>query len=216
MLDCEQGFPDIGYVLKLLSENERVGLRYIYFDEIYFNNLINTLSDYHVGNLIWQKTIYVNPSIATSKILEKKHEFFECAKEFRRDANSLMRLICQTFDLNFDTLEGLYELKFNKSERQRGSLNSEWNYYFHGVECQFINNQTGQVVEVILSNCPEYGHLDDYFFYNYMKTTQKYWYLIDWINDDSSNTSKVLDILQQQKILTKVDTLYDTRNLIAL
>lgn len=71
----------------------------------------------------------------------------------------------ETFHINLQTLERIGELKYKKSNKQRGSLNDEWTYFLHGAECRFDNVRTGQIVEVIITTFPEFGALDGYFFY---------------------------------------------------
>ena len=107
-------------------------------------------------------------------------------------------------------------MKHKKSEKQRGKLNGDWNYYLHGAECQFENIKTKQVVEVIVVTKPEFGYLDCYFFYNYMATTEKFKNLALFFSNNYLNICKAIDLLALEGILTRVDNLFIQRNLIAL
>jgi hypothetical protein len=120
------------------------------------------------------------------------------------------------FNINLETLDGLHELKYKKSTKQRGRLNNEWNYYLHGAECQFENIITGQIVEVIIIEKPEFGFLDTYFFYNYMATTERFKKLATWFNNDYLNVGKAIEILAREGTLTKLTNVSLTRNILAL
>lgn len=92
--------------------------------------------------------------------------FCKCARALRQEAARLMKIMSETFHIDLETLDGLFELKFKKSNKQRGQLNDEWNYFLHGAECRFDNLRTGQIVEVIITTFPEFGTLDGFFSMN--------------------------------------------------
>jgi hypothetical protein len=100
--------------------------------------------------------VYPHPSVASEKIRQKKAELLKCAAAFRADAHQLMQHMATTIGIDLRTLDGLHELKYKKSQKQRGALNTEWNYLLHGAECQFTNSATGKIVEIIIITKPEF------------------------------------------------------------
>lgn len=45
---------------------------------------------------------------------------------------------------------------------------------FHGGECGFYNKKHQKQVEVVLTNPPEFGHIDSWFLLSYMQSVDKY------------------------------------------
>ena len=212
----EESLPNYETVWKLLLEHEKLILTYSFIEPNYIDTLIDNLSEYFVSHFSWNKTIVISPSISTKKIIENKNEIYFCAKAFRQDAMELMNKMAVTFDINLETLDGLHELKFIKSVKQRGKLDNEWNYYLHGAECQFKNIATEQIVEVIIVEKPEFGYLDTYFFYNYMVTTKRFKELANWFDNDYLKVGKAIDILAREGTLTIKININSTRNVLAL
>jgi hypothetical protein len=216
IIELGEKLPTTEELLKILHTYKRVTIHYTVLPKDYVLTLTYSLPDNAVYDSQWDKTISISPSIHNDKILQKKLELYECAKAFRQDANYLMGLMADTFGIDLQTLGGLQELKHKKSNKQRGKLNEQWNYYLHGAECQFENVKTKQVVEVIIVTRPEFGYLDCYFFYNYMATTEQYKKLVSFYNNDYQNICKALDLLALEGVLTKVHDLFIQRNIIAL
>jgi len=120
------------------------------------------------------------------------------------------------FSIDLKTLDGLSELKYKKNNKQRGVLNEEWNYFFHGAECKFENIRTGQIVEIIIITRPEFGCLDGYFLFNYMTTTSKFNKLTGHFGKNYLNVWKAIDVLADEGILTKLHQLSINRNVVAI
>jgi len=216
IIELGQELPTKEDLLTILETYKQVTIHYSVLPNDYVFNLTYSLPDKAVYDRKWDKIVFVSPSIDNDKILQKKLELYECAKAFRQDANYLMGLMADKFSIDLETLDGLHELKHKKSEKQRGKLNGDWNYYLHGAECQFENIKTKQVVEVIVVTKPEFGYLDCYFFYNYMATTEKFKNLALFFSNNYLNICKAIDLLALEGILTRVDNLFIQRNLIAL
>ena len=216
IIELGQELPTKEDLLIILETYKQVTIYYSVLPNNYVFNLTYFLPDKAVYDRKWDKTVFVSPSIDNDKILQKKLELYECAKAFRQDANYLMGLMADTFSIDLETLDGLHELKYKKSEKQRGKLNEHWNFYLHGAECQFENIKTKQVVEVIVVTKPEFGYLDCYFFYNYMATTEQFKKLASFFSNNYLNICKAIDLLALEGILTRVDELFIQRNVIAL
>jgi len=215
-VNAKKDLPTIQQIIPLLSEHSKVLIKYAAADLAYVDNLMDQLPDFYVLHIEWDKIISITPAISNGEILKLKDEIYECARSFRQDAISLMQLMSDRFSIDLETLDGLHELKFKKSHKQRGELNEEWNYYLHGAECQFENTQTKQIVEIIIITKPEFGCLDGYFFYNYMITTYKYKALAQALGNDYINVCKAIDLLAKEGILTRMPQLNVTRNIVAI
>ena len=95
----------------------------------------------------------------------------EAATMFRSQASTLMHMMAEKFGFNPNTLDGLTRDIYSRNYFQKGELTKEWSFYFHGSHCCLENSGTGQVVEVHYIHPPEFGYLDGFFFYNYLRTT---------------------------------------------
>lgn len=208
--------PTIEDLQRLLQSHQVVTFNYRVLPEGYISDLVYSLPFHSVYNRGWDKTVIISPSVANEKILHKKLELFECARSFREDANHLMRLMAKTFDIDLQTLDGLHDLKYHKSHKQRGLLNEEWSYFLHGAECRFESKATGQVVEIIVVTRPEFGYLDCHFFYNFMATTERFEDLAAYFDNNYIHVCKAIDLLAHEGVLTRVSGLSIERNVIAL
>ncbi|MDF2381374.1 hypothetical protein JMG10_07860 [Nostoc ellipsosporum NOK] len=208
--------PTIEDLQQLLQSHEVVTFIYRFLPDGYISDLVYSLPFHSVCNREWDKTVIISPSVANEKILQKKRELVECARSFREQANHLMNLMAKAFDINLQTLDGLHDLKYHKSQKQRGLLNKEWSYFLHGAECRFENKATGQTVEIIVITKPEFGYLDCYFFYNYMATTERFKELAAYFDNNYLHVCKAIDLLAHEGVLTRVSDLSIERNVIAL
>ncbi len=95
--------------------------------------------------------------------------------DYRNEGKKLMFELGNKYELNISNSEDYEKLvsRSNENIPRRGKLSESWNYVFHGCECGF-HNKTGQSVEVVLSNAPEFGHIDAWFLLSFMKSTNEY------------------------------------------
>jgi hypothetical protein len=99
----------------------------------------------------------------------------QAISDYRNEGKDLMFELGKKYDLNISNSEDYEKLvsRTNENIPRRGKLSESWNYVFHGCECGF-HNKTGQSIEVVLSNAPEFGHVDAWFLLSYMQSTEKY------------------------------------------
>lgn len=196
---------EIRHLLKLNDDNLTLVFESGKTDDAYRKSLQNELTEYHVFNLRWMPKFYISPSIETDKILDRTEEIYDAAKSFRNDGIRLMTILGETYGVN--TFEDGLAVIRNKSwdNKQRGKANEEWDFWFHGAECQFKNNKTGQTVELVITNCPEFGALDSYFFLRYVETTPRFKKLADFFAGDSNAMTKALNLLEDMGKLHRID-----------
>ncbi len=142
-------YPNIEEIKKLLESNDNeLTLRFENLLNIdkYRKELQKELTKYHVFNLRWMPEIWIYPAIDSKKIIEKKEEIYKTALSFREDSIKLMTILGDSYQIN--PFEGKELFEFRRDSRkngQRGKVNEEWNFWFHGAECQFENHKTGQI-----------------------------------------------------------------------
>jgi len=112
-----------------------------------------------------KKEAIINPDIVKDAI-----------RDYRKEGKELMHLLGKRYGLDITVKEEYEKLVSwsNKEVSRKGELSKRWNYYFHGVECGFYNKKHQQCVEVVLSNSPEFGHINSWFLLAYMESTEKY------------------------------------------
>lgn len=81
---------------------------------------------------------------------------------------------------------------------------SEWSLDLHGQHCMFTHQVTGQVVEVSLWFGAEFGVLDPYFFYDYMRTTPDL-ELPAGLRQPFHDTARAMSFLEERGLLTRVE-----------
>jgi len=102
--------------------------------------------------------------------------FQEAIIDYRQEGKELMFKLGEKYGLNIEIKEDYEKLvsRSNKNILRRGELSKRWNYSFHGGECGFYNRKHQKKVEVVLSNPPEFGHIDSWFLLSYMQSVDKY------------------------------------------
>lgn len=175
-------------------------------DDHYRKSLQKKLSNYFVFNVRWKPEMWIGPAIGTEILLEKAEEIFQAASSFRKDGINLMKKLGGTYQINPFEKGELADLKRKSREnQQRGKVDNEWSFWFHGAECQFKNQKTGQIVELVITNSSEFGALDSYFFHNYLRTTTKFNELANFFSDDQISVNKALTLLEDLGKLQRID-----------
>lgn len=199
----------VGKIRELLKSN--AGRLILIFesgktDDEYRKLLQKELPKYHVFNIRWMPEIWIYPAIDTKQILEIQDEVLTAAKLFREDGIKLMKELGKRYQINPFEEKELFDLKRKSREnKQRGKVNEEWNFWFHGAECQFENQATGQIVELVITNGSEFGALDSYFFLKYLKTTLRFKKLADFFSDDLISLTKTLNLLEDSGKLQRIN-----------
>lgn len=96
--------------------------------------------------------------------------------DYRIQGKNLIFELGKKFELDINNLEEYEKLisRSNGNIPRKGKLSERWNYYFHGGACGFYNKKHKQRVEVVLSNPPEFGHIDAWFLLSFMESTERY------------------------------------------
>lgn len=147
--------------------------------------------------------------MTTQRILEFKEAIYNCAKEFRQDANSMMAQLAS--DFNFEIKPSIsFPKEVYRHYNDKGIFKGEWSFYFHGSHCRFEHLNTGQVLEVLFTHSPEFGYINPFFFLVYVKTTEKHKWLKEVLNEE--NIHFAIELLVEEGVLSKIENSVD-RNL---
>ncbi|MEP5341172.1 MAG: hypothetical protein ABJL44_15645 [Algibacter sp.] len=108
----------------------------------------------------------------------------EAIHNYRKEGKELMFKLGEKYGLDIKINEDYEKLvsRSNKEIPRRGELSKRWNYGFHGGECGFYNKKHKKQVEVVLSNPPEFGHIDSWFLLSYMQSMEEYRNVIEGVN----------------------------------
>lgn len=175
-------------------------------DEGYRKKLQSYLPRYHVSNIRYNGMIRIVPALETAKLLKVMDDVHQAGITFRQTGIELMETLGTTHNIDPYDLHALNRLKFrSRANKQRGVIDDQWNFWFHGAECQFSNHATGQIIELVIDYCPEFGALDSFFFFRYIDTTPAYKELSKFFNEDWKSLTKALDLLEDQGRLKRID-----------
>lgn len=148
--------------------------------------------------------------LTVQEIIANKDSIYLCAKAFRNDANKLMLQLSQKFDFNINNCGAWPTPVYKTNHNNKGILNKEWTFYLHGSHCRFDNLKTGQAVEVLYTEKPEFGFLDSFFFYTYMQTTNKFKNLANWFMNDTNVYDAIQILSEEGTLIKKPGVLSDT------
>src|SRR5262245_9165507 len=105
--------------------------------------------------------------MTASEILEKQSEILDCAIAFRIDDNYIMKQLAEEYNFSLAAGESFPKEIYLHHYNTKGIFRNEWTYYFHGSHCRFENLETGQVVELLYIEKPEFGFINGFHLYNY-------------------------------------------------
>ncbi|WP_126247633.1 DUF6896 domain-containing protein [Chitinophaga rhizosphaerae] len=209
--------PTVAALQDVLKSVSSYSFSFITLSQNYYAQLVDSLPHHAVNVDEYAQTISIYPSISSEKILNRKTEILACAQSFRLAANNLMSMIGDNFDVDLQTLDGLYHLRFIEGIRVKSrKLNDEWIFSLHGAECRFENIITGQKLAVIIITFPEFGYLNAYFFHLFMSTTAIFKPLNNYLENNLTNVSKALDLLVLEGMLTEKEMPLGSKRKIAL
>ena len=145
--------------------------------------------------------ITVKAVISKQLVLAHADAFVTAARQFRASAYTLISLLADKLGVPNNAF-GSEELRFGLSDDQYdGELGDSWHYVFHGHECRFQNQTTKQVLDVKLGYPDEWGVLDPYFFYEFVKTSPEFEEIAVLLEDGFHDTARALDVLEEAGLL---------------
>jgi hypothetical protein len=148
--------------------------------------------------------------VSTAEIESHATEILAAARLFREQATDLMTRLAQKLGASPENTDGDPEswCRFPQS----GDLDAEWMYWFHGMECEFRNRQTGQTIDVCLGFAGEFGALAPYFFVEFIKSTPGMEHLGRVLKNSFHDGKRALQVLGDRGDLKMLEnTVYGLR-----
>lgn len=183
-----------------------------------FQELTLSFTNRYISFKDWHNEFWIKPGITTSYILSKKDSIIYAAQLFRKTATELMDKLAKRYKVDFDSGQGLFELRTNNDHINRiTGIDDQWKFQFHGYECLLTNKVTGQSLDTIFIYRPEFGALDPYFFLKYINSTPELSDLKAFFNDKYDNVDQALLTLEAHgeiKRFPKSDGFFSSRGLI--
>jgi hypothetical protein len=163
-------------------------------------------SVFDAGALDGAARISVVQVISEADVLAHAEMLLEAAREFRRLATDLMQRLASKLGVPVTefTDHDWEEITGPELSDQRGRLDDEWSYYFHGLECCFKSDRTGQWLDVLLHYESEFGVLDPWFFYHFLNTTPRYRKLARLFVERNDDPARALELLEAHGRLCRV------------
>ncbi|NME72782.1 DUF6896 domain-containing protein [Flammeovirga aprica] len=181
--------------------DSQIAITNVLVDESTLSQLQSKFETKLVCYIVWSKLLVIEDSITTEFVISHITEFLQCYIEFDKKAHQMMELMASTFKIDLNDSAQIWDLKRNRSKRQRGQINSSWNYFFHGAECAFENVNTGQYIDVKIIYGREYGVIDNFFLYRFIETTESLKPQFELLEGKSQNLRKVTSVLKEKGFL---------------
>lgn len=137
-------------------------------------DLVTQLPDFQVHINESVPEIFMEQLITTDEIKYNLDFFEQCARDYYKLAHTLIRELATMLAVDILSADPHKTfLPFYRTDKRWGQL-GDWNYNFHGFDCGFTHNQSGQQIEVSIVSGQEFGVLDPYFFVNFILSTKAY------------------------------------------
>lgn len=136
--------------------------------------------------------------IPTGVVVEHEEAICAAARAFRATAARLMHALAGVIGLGVEAFDDLL-IRTTLGDRDGGDVDAVWAYSFHGMECRFTNQLTGQDVEVELGfGGGEFGVLDPYFFHRFVSTTPAFAPVAALFRDAFHDPLRALEVLERR------------------
>ncbi|BCU79306.1 hypothetical protein [Luteolibacter sp. LG18] len=142
--------------------------------------------------------VTIKEVVTRAEVLEIEDYLVKVARNFRRRATRLMRLMAARHQA---PLEDLFDRRYELQ-----SPSAAWTLHVHGFHCGFRHRETGQMMEIDLSYGTEFGVLDPMFFHNYLRTSPGLW-VPAALREPYHDTARAMEILEERGRLVRVMSL---------
>jgi len=138
--------------------------------------------------------------------VNEQNLLIEVIKAFESKAQDLINVLANKFDIDTDRNSNrlFSKLMTRKDNLWRGDIDENWNYWFHGDACDFKNKITGQFLHVKINRNGNFGAIDNYYLYEFLKTTESLKYIYEIINSEKRLYQLLAELLEIN-VLINVD-----------
>lgn len=116
------------------------------------------------------------------------------------------KIITETIQPEIENINAgkYYEIENAELRNGQENLSDNWSFDVHGEHCFFRNTETNQELEVHLGNRESCANLDPQFFYNFLKTTEKFNHLTKYFENPFQNMLTFFEKMAQEKKMINV------------
>jgi hypothetical protein len=225
-LDCstEKDIPEVSDIIQMATREQHLVLRLPrgtrnkaprVSKHLIIANLATQLPEHSVfdsGGDRSTEWITILKHVDRQVVLAQAEYLGAAARQFRTLAHDLVDRLAEKLNLPIDAFTDKLIRAQLSEEQQSGALPGGWRFEFHGFECAFVNESTGQAVDVLLGFPNEFGVLDPYFFYRFLETTPTLKSLALTLDNGYHDAQRALEILEQQGLVQPVADARGTRS----
>ena len=141
------------------------------------------------------------------EIISHADELMRAAREFADLAGDLCAQLAAKIGISTTelSLHGQHLPPENRPE-QIGFLNADWRYFFHGFECGFEHQQSGQYLDVIFGFRDEFGVMQAWFWHGFIESTPRFAELSNWLALGAHDVQSAMDVLIETGLFTEIDS----------
>ncbi|MEM0576884.1 DUF6896 domain-containing protein [Flavobacterium polysaccharolyticum] len=123
---------------------------------------------------------------------------------FEEKASEMINLLAEKFQLDLSRHNPFSKLLLRQNNLWKGNLNEEWIYWFHGDACDFENIKTKQYIHVKINRASNYGAIDNFYLFKFIRTSDSLRNVSEIINSESM-FNEILSNLEKNKIVVNID-----------
>jgi len=128
----------------------------------------------------------------------------ETIVSFEKTANEMIKLLAVEYQLDLSERFPFAKLMSRQNNLWKGSLNTNWTYWFHGDACDFENLQTKQYLHVKINRESNYGAIDNFYLFKFMQTTDSLKHASEILKSENV-FYEILANLEKNKIVINID-----------
>lgn len=166
------------------------------------------LRQYEPGSaILGTARIGIRRVISEQAVEAHLEELTSAAREYRTFANDLMHRLAQ--QVGAEVREFADDYSWHRHE-QIGQLKGEdpWRYFFHGIDCAFVNLASGITIEARLGCGEDFGVLDPWFFLKFLRSTlfrgDAYRKSVDLLRNYEENVRRALEAMERRRIVVRL------------
>lgn len=153
-----------------------------------------------------RQRLFVARILDEATILRHARQVTDAARDFERVARG--RGLALATHLEIDPTELSVRGRFRRSEfsdeQQIGVLEGGWRYFFHGFECGFSNQHSGQHLDIVFGYENKWGVLDAFFFEQFVKSTPAHNAVAALFQRSFADACRTLDVLESKGYFIRV------------
>jgi hypothetical protein len=153
-----------------------------------------------------RQRLFVARILDETTILRYARQVIDAARDFERVAKE--RGLALAAHLQVDATDLIALGRFMRpefsAERQIGKLDGGWRYCFHGYECGFSNQQSGQHLEIVFGYENQWGIINPYFFGQFVKSTPAHHEVAALFQSRFADAQRTLEVLEAKGYFVRV------------